>query len=139
SQREEASKLSGARASYCFDLDINEASDEDPPNHSYSVDASAFGNWTRFLNHSCSPNTQTISVVCDSTPQDNMPYLAFVATTDIAANTELTVDYNPAHQRQWELRKYKPKSSEKRKRKKEQILCLCGTKNCRGWLLFSPA
>ncbi|KAJ7933663.1 hypothetical protein B0H13DRAFT_1855905 [Mycena leptocephala] len=42
-RRQEASKLSGTRASFCFDLDINEAPDEDPPKNAYSVDASAFG------------------------------------------------------------------------------------------------
>jgi 3',5'-cyclic AMP phosphodiesterase CpdA len=69
SRREEADKLSGSRASYCFDLDVNEEPDEAPPENAYSVDAYGCGmpynlcvsatetngrmlrtgNWTRFI------------------------------------------------------------------------------------------
>ncbi|KAJ7252953.1 hypothetical protein C8J57DRAFT_1474092, partial [Mycena rebaudengoi] len=91
-RREEADKLSGSRASYCFDLDVNEDPDEETPENAYSVDAYGCGNWTRFINHSCSPNLQIITVVYDTMPEDNMPYLALVATEDIPAFTELTFD-----------------------------------------------
>ncbi|KAJ7721111.1 SET domain-containing protein, partial [Mycena metata] len=132
-RREEANKLDGSRASYCFDLDINEGPDEEPPENMYSVDA--YGcNWTRFINHSCSPNLQIISVVYDTAPQDNLPYLAFVATQNIPAFTELTFDYNPAHQTEWELRTYKEKTRAKKSKAKKQTRCLCGTSQCRGWL-----
>ncbi|KAJ7870257.1 hypothetical protein B0H13DRAFT_1896256 [Mycena leptocephala] len=36
--------------------------------------------------------------------RDNMPYLAFVASGDIPAYTEITFDYNPALQEAWESR-----------------------------------
>ncbi|KAF7371634.1 Histone-lysine N-methyltransferase, H3 lysine-9 specific [Mycena venus] len=72
-RRDEAKKLTGSRASYCFDLDINEEPDEDPPANSYSVDAFGCGNWTRFLNHSCSPNLKIISVVYESSPEVSCP------------------------------------------------------------------
>ncbi|KAJ7867890.1 hypothetical protein B0H14DRAFT_3861635 [Mycena olivaceomarginata] len=82
-RREDANKLSGSRGSYCFDLDGNEdpadAPDEKNSQPSYSVDALAAGNWTRFVNHCCSPNLQVIPVVFDAMPQDNMPYHALVA------------------------------------------------------------
>ncbi|KAJ7143773.1 hypothetical protein C8R44DRAFT_758863 [Mycena epipterygia] len=133
-RREEADKLSGSRASYCFDLDINEEPDEDPPENSYSVDAYGCGNWTRFINHSCSPNLQIISVVYDTMPGDNMPYLALVATENIPAYTELTFDYNPAHQTEWELKRYREKTRSKKNKSKKQTRCLCGTSKCRGWL-----
>ncbi|KAJ7244382.1 hypothetical protein B0H12DRAFT_1129251 [Mycena haematopus] len=134
-RREEADKLSGSRASYCFDLDVNEEPDEDPPENAYSVDAYGCGNWTRFINHSCSPNLQIISVVYDTMPEDNMPYLALVATENIPAFTELTVDYNPAHQTEWQSKTRKAKArSKKNKSKKLTTRCLCGTKQCRGWL-----
>ncbi|KAJ7843982.1 hypothetical protein B0H14DRAFT_2585404 [Mycena olivaceomarginata] len=103
----------------------------------YSVDAfgcGSLGNWTRFMNHSCSPNTQIISVVYDATPQDNMPYLAFVATEDIPAHTELTFDYNPAHQTEWESKRLREKSRSKKNMGKNHTRCLCRTSNCRGWL-----
>ncbi|KAJ7923923.1 hypothetical protein B0H13DRAFT_1538388, partial [Mycena leptocephala] len=95
SRREDAKELSGSRASYCFDLDINEDPEEDHPQTAYSVDAFASGNWTRFINHCCSPNLKIISVVYNTMPKDNMPYLAFVTTRDIPAFVELTFDYNP--------------------------------------------
>ncbi|KAJ7827136.1 SET domain-containing protein [Mycena olivaceomarginata] len=133
-RREEADKLSGSRASYCFDLDVNEEPDEAPPENAYSVDAYGCGNWTRFINHSCSPNLQIISVVYDTMPEDNMPYLALVATKHIPAFTELTFDYNPAHQTEWELKRYREKTRSKKNKSKKQTRCLCGTSQCRGWL-----
>ncbi|KAJ7809775.1 hypothetical protein B0H14DRAFT_2865335, partial [Mycena olivaceomarginata] len=39
--------------------------DEDPndtPTTAYSIDAFQCGNWTRFINHSCSANTRIIAV-----------------------------------------------------------------------------
>ncbi|KAJ7807961.1 hypothetical protein B0H14DRAFT_2871573 [Mycena olivaceomarginata] len=134
-RREEADKLSGSRASYCFDIDINEEMDGATPEHAYSVDAYSCGNWTRFLNHSCCPNLQIISVVYETMPEDNTPYLVFVAKQDIAAYVELTFDYNPAHQEEWDSRKYKEKSKSKQdKIKKGKTPCLCGAARCRGWL-----
>ncbi|KAJ7244548.1 SET domain-containing protein [Mycena rebaudengoi] len=133
-RREEADKLSGSRASYCFDLDVNEDPDEETPENAYSVDAYGCGNWTRFINHSCSPNLQIISVVYDAMPEDNMPYLALVATENIPAFTELTFDYNPAHQTEWELKRYREKTRSKKNKSKKQTRCLCGASICRGWL-----
>ncbi|KAJ7171176.1 hypothetical protein C8R46DRAFT_864234, partial [Mycena filopes] len=60
------------------------------------------GNWTRFINHSCAPNLEVMPVVWDSTPEDNIPYLIFVARQNIEADVELTFDYSPDHQREWE-------------------------------------
>ncbi|KAJ7111135.1 hypothetical protein C8R43DRAFT_904104 [Mycena crocata] len=131
SRREEADKLSGSRASYCFDLDVNEEPDEDPQKMCILKFS---GNWTRFINHSCRPNLQIISVVYDTMPEDNMPYLALVATERIPAFTELTFDYNPAHQTEWELKRYREKSRSKKNKSKSQTRCLCGTSKCRGWL-----
>ncbi|KAJ7875422.1 hypothetical protein B0H13DRAFT_1723188 [Mycena leptocephala] len=134
-RRDQANKLFGSRASYCFDLDANEDPNEDLPEHAYSVDAYGCGNWTRFLNHSCSPNLQIISVVYETMPEDNMPYLAFVAKEDIPAYMELTFDYNPADQAEWEAQKYKQKSKSKiNKIKKGATACLCGAAQCRGLL-----
>ncbi|KAJ7866874.1 hypothetical protein B0H13DRAFT_1897859 [Mycena leptocephala] len=115
SLRKDSRKLTGSRGSYCFDLDSNEGPEQGPPEAAYSVDTFAsgsernsnnekIGNWTPFINHSCSPNTRIISVTHDTTTQDNMPYLAFVASGDIPAYTEITFDYNPALQEAWESR-----------------------------------
>ncbi|KAJ7251884.1 hypothetical protein C8J57DRAFT_1520205 [Mycena rebaudengoi] len=146
------------RASYCFDLDINEDPHEETPEKAYSVDAYGCGNWTRFINHSCSPNLQIITVVYDTMPEaslllliyittipfkrsrvnlffkDNMPYLALVATEDIPAFRELTLDYNLAHQTECELKRYREKTRSKKNKSKKQTRCLCGASICRGWL-----
>lgn len=63
-----------------------------------------------------------------------MPYLAFAAAKDIAAYEELTFDYNPAHQIEYELKKYKEKARSKQSKSKKHTRCLCGAENCRGWL-----
>ncbi|KAJ7934902.1 hypothetical protein B0H13DRAFT_1518845, partial [Mycena leptocephala] len=61
------------------------------------------GNWTRFINHSCAPNTKIIAVAYDTMLEENLPYyLAFVATENIPPGIELTLDYNPAEQEAWE-------------------------------------
>ncbi|KAK7050334.1 SET-domain-containing protein [Favolaschia claudopus] len=132
-RREEADKLSGTRASYCFDLDVNEEPDKEPPENAYSVDAYACGMHGVFP-HSCDPNLKIISVVYDSMPEDNMPYPALVATKNIPAFTELTFDYNPAHQTEYELKKYREKAHAKRSKSKKMSRCLCGASQCRGWL-----
>jgi hypothetical protein len=48
-----------------------------------------------------------------------MPYLALVATRDIPAFVELTFDYNPAHQAEYELKKYREKAKAKQKKSKK--------------------
>ncbi|KAJ7914650.1 SET domain-containing protein, partial [Mycena leptocephala] len=136
-RREKAHKLFGKRASYIFELDI----DEEPgvnPRDAYSVDAFHCGNWTRFIKefHSCSPNVQEIAVAYDTVDfKNDTPYdLAFVATEKICPGTELTLDYNPAKQGAWERKKYKDKAMSKRLQSKKQPRCLCGAKECRGWM-----
>lgn len=54
------------------------------------------------------------------------PYLAFVATTDIPARKELTIDYNPKAQPQKGKGKTRVPDGAKP--------CRCGTPQCRGWL-----
>jgi hypothetical protein len=53
----------------------------------------------------------------------------------ISPGIELTLDYNPAEQEAWELKKYKEKSrSKKLKNKRQQKRCLCGARDCREWI-----
>ncbi|KAJ7111126.1 hypothetical protein C8R43DRAFT_962047 [Mycena crocata] len=70
-QRQDVQNLAEHRASYCFDLDVLERLDEErPPGNSYTVGASGCGtgsgNWTRFINHSCEPNLETIPVMYET-------------------------------------------------------------------------
>ncbi|KAJ7869478.1 hypothetical protein B0H14DRAFT_2727320 [Mycena olivaceomarginata] len=134
--RKNAGKLLGERAAYIFQLDIEE-DPNDTPTTAYSIDAFQCGNWTRFINHSCSANTRIIAVAHGLVAVDSgLPYyLAFVATENIAPATELTLDYGPAEQSAWASKKYLEKSrSKKLKRRKNQPPCQCGASQCRGWL-----
>jgi hypothetical protein len=54
-----------------------------------NVDASERGNWTRLVNHSCSPNAEVAAVRVDSF----VPQLALFAKSRIEAGEELTFDY----------------------------------------------
>lgn len=51
-----------------------------------------------------------------------MPYVAFVASTDIPAGTELTIDYHPYAE-----------ADKKGKRAAKGRECRCGAEACRGW------
>ncbi|KAK6980585.1 hypothetical protein R3P38DRAFT_3072947 [Favolaschia claudopus] len=132
--RTTASKLIGADAAYIFQLDMDEPQDADP-SLVYSVDAFRSGNWTRYINHSCSPNTAIITVARGSA-HESLPYtLAFVATQNIVPLAELTLDYDPSEAKKFAEKKYREKSRSKiLKRKRNQTPCKCGTLQCRGWL-----
>ncbi|KAJ3551284.1 hypothetical protein NM688_g4793 [Phlebia brevispora] len=123
-RREDAANLSDSHRSYTFDIDSLDNGPGVPDDRRYSVDAHSFGNWTRFVNHSCSPNVQVYSVMWDSTPQMNRPYLAFVTNQVIPAETELTIDYDPKAAYDRGKRRRPPGSKE----------CRCGSACCRGWV-----
>ncbi|KAJ7457209.1 hypothetical protein B0H11DRAFT_211520 [Mycena galericulata] len=123
-RRKDAASLPNFRLSYCFDLDAMENLKAEH-NNSYTVDAFSCGNWTRFINHSCEPNLRVMPVVSDTVPEDNLPYLAFVAAEDISAYSEFTFDYNPKHQLEWERKKFSEKGSVKKKRGKTEARCRC--------------
>ena len=67
------------------------------------IDASSRGNKTRFINHSCEPNC-----MFEKWQREGLPIIKVVAKQDIAAGTELTVDYH------W-----------------EEFACLCNSSKCR--------
>ena len=56
------------------------------------VDATSFGNETRFINHSCDPNLELHLVRVDAM----IPYVCFFARRAIHAGEELTFDYAAA-------------------------------------------
>lgn len=54
------------------------------------VDARYYGNWTRFINHSCDPNLHIVPIRIDRfTP----PHLAFFTLRSIEINEELSYSY----------------------------------------------
>eukprot|EP00698_Gefionella_okellyi_P001118 TRINITY_DN11004_c0_g1_i1.p1 TRINITY_DN11004_c0_g1~~TRINITY_DN11004_c0_g1_i1.p1 ORF type:complete len:1063 (-),score=199.34 TRINITY_DN11004_c0_g1_i1:3-3140(-) len=108
--------------SYLYDLDIVGGPGQDGGDLSSSIqkciDATQYGNMARFINHSCDPNIVKRVVFVDH--HDSLfPRIAFYAARDIAANEELTYDYN-----------YKLNMSTGL-----TIICQCGAANCRGRLL----
>lgn len=81
--------------SFLFDLGSKGAGN-------FCVDARFYGNLTRFINHSCSPNLHPIKVFVDH--QDlRFPRIAFFALRDIAIGDELSFDYG----KKFWLAKYK--------------------------------
>jgi len=89
---------------------------------SWTVSSLRAGNWSRFINHSCEPNTRAYSVTCGELTfnQEELLYAAYVATCDIPAYTELTLDYRPSS--------WASSASEGRKK------CRCGARQCRGYI-----
>jgi SAD/SRA domain/SET domain/Pre-SET motif len=88
----------------------------------FTLDASEFGNFTRFINHSCMPNLFAQNVLYD---HDNikMPRIMFFATENIQPMEELAYHYNytvdQVHDADGNVKKKK---------------CFCGTEECTGWL-----
>ena len=83
------------------------------------IDAFFYGNHSRFVNHSCDPNMVAIAV---HTENRNilLPRIIYFALRDIQPGEELTIDYNCAP-----LKDLK---------NTEQLVCLCGAVNCRGYV-----
>ncbi|KAG5881158.1 hypothetical protein JTB14_024575 [Gonioctena quinquepunctata] len=71
--------------SFFFDLDNKGL-------ESFCVDAKYYGNFTRFINHCCTPNLHPVKVFTDH--QDlRFPKIAFFALRDITLGEELSFDY----------------------------------------------
>ncbi|EEZ97316.2 histone-lysine N-methyltransferase EHMT2 [Tribolium castaneum] len=98
--------------SFLFDLENRVCKNEDVD--SYCIDAKFYGNFARFINHSCNPNLTSVKVFIDH--QDlRFPRIAFFANRDISNEEELSFDYG---EKFW-LAKYKLFS------------CLCGSLECK--------
>ncbi|VFQ68475.1 unnamed protein product [Cuscuta campestris] len=81
----------------------------------YVIDATNYGNVSRYINHSCSPNLVNHQVVVESMDY-RLAHIGLFAGRDILAGEELTFDY-----------RYKSFPGEE-----EGLPCLCGSSNCRG-------
>uniref|UniRef100_A0A0A9G7E1 SET104 n=1 Tax=Arundo donax TaxID=35708 RepID=A0A0A9G7E1_ARUDO len=79
----------------------------------YMIDATRYGNVSRFINHSCSPNLDTHLVLVES-KDCQLAHIGLFANQDIAIGEELAYDYRQklAADDGW--------------------LCHCGAMNCRG-------
>ncbi|ONK68314.1 uncharacterized protein A4U43_C05F10060 [Asparagus officinalis] len=79
----------------------------------YVIDATRFGNVSRFINHSCSPNLVNYLVLVESM-DCHLAHVGLYASRDIAKGEELAYDY---------CHELVPGGG---------CPCLCGTSNCRG-------
>ncbi len=77
---------------YCFDYNIGEGRSS-----GFVIDAQDFGNHTRFINHSFTPNLDLSSVYCDG-----LVHVIIFAPKPIPADTQLCYDYGEDY---WKKRK----------------------------------
>ncbi|KRT78790.1 SET domain-containing protein, partial [Oryctes borbonicus] len=92
--------------SYFFELENHD--------ESFSIDARRYGNFGRFLNHSCSPNLSPIKIFTNH--QDmRFPKIAFFAKRDIQPEEELCFDYG---EKFWSV-------------KRKLFSCECKSPNCK--------
>ncbi|KAF2072086.1 hypothetical protein CYY_006606 [Polysphondylium violaceum] len=106
--------------SYLFDLG---GSNERTSIAELTIDATHFGNESRFINHSCDPNLTSFSAFIE-TIDERMPRIVFFSNKFIKINEELTFDY-----------KYTiPLGHDASGNAPGDIKCNCGSKNCRKWL-----
>ncbi|CAF2402710.1 unnamed protein product [Rotaria sp. Silwood2] len=79
------------------------------------IDARYYGNWTRFINHSCNPNLHIVPIRID---QPTPPHLAFFALREIEANEELSYSYGTTIDEKYS----KP--------------CFCSSTSCTGFMPY---
>ncbi|CAI2175467.1 19485_t:CDS:1 [Funneliformis geosporum] len=74
---------------YLFDLDYNA---EDHDECAYTVDATYYGNFSRFFNHSCDPNLVVYPLINDNA-DIRLHHIAFFTIKEIQIGEELTFNY----------------------------------------------
>lgn len=85
------------------------------------IDATRYGNVSRFINHSCNPNCYARVINSHKHPPSNLPtseQIVFFSKRDIKANEEILYDYQF------------PMEVDEGKR----VACKCGASNCKGFL-----
>lgn len=80
------------------------------------IDGFYYGNLSRFINHSCDPNLQVLSIHVENR-EILLPRVVLFSTREIQAGEELTFDYNCY-----------PLSSDK------ELRCACSEPSCRGFI-----
>ncbi|KAL3427973.1 set domain protein [Phlyctema vagabunda] len=129
-KRREASDVAQQKDVYLFALDkFSNPDDMDPrlAGPPLEVDGEFFSGPTRFVNHSCDPNLRSFARVGDHADK-HLHDLALFAIRDIEIGEELTFDYVDGEETDLE------EDSRNPSKKKDMTKCLCGSKNCRGFL-----
>ncbi|XP_057980671.1 histone-lysine N-methyltransferase SUVR5 [Malania oleifera] len=106
-----------ASCSYFYDIDahISDMSSFIEGQVPYVIDATRYGNVSRFINHSCSPNLVNHQVLVESM-EYQLAHVGLYASRDIAVGEELTYGY-----------RFKLLPG-------QGCQCHCGASNCRGRL-----
>ncbi|XP_022169547.1 histone-lysine N-methyltransferase SUV39H2-like [Myzus persicae] len=104
---------SSSSIDYTWEIDFN-----DTNNFKCVVDSTHYGNFTRFINHSCEANLSMHTVWIDCLGS-YFPQLALFAKRNIFAGEQLTIDYF--------IRRSKDSLKE------SGIKCQCEMKNCKGY------
>lgn len=124
-RRRRVASLAQKKDVYLFDLDkFHDPSSLDPRlrGRPLVVDGEFMSGPTRFINHSCDPNTRIYARVGD--PADkHLHDLALFAIRDVPPGTELTFDYTNG-----------VVDDEAGGDRRGMTRCMCGSENCRGWL-----
>lgn len=97
-------------------MPATEMPSEQTPEQHFICDAKFYGNFTRFINHSCEPNVvgiRTFTVHQD----DRFPYISFFANRDIGPEEELTLNYGDNY---WLV-----------KCRRDHVYCLCKASTCK--------
>lgn len=81
----------------------------------YTIDATVYGNASRFVNHSCEPNAVCEKWSVPKTPGD-VSRIGFFSKRFIKAGEEITFDYQFVNYG------------------RDATQCLCGTPSCNGWI-----
>eukprot|EP01083_Nonionella_stella_P276930 941433_1 len=89
-----------------------------------TIDASSYGNLSRFANHSCDPNMISCQVLYDSYLQ--FPKIGFFVSRRVQKGEELTINYH------WDEHSFDDAVSSPKR-----IRCLCGSRKCAGWMRVS--
>ncbi|KAJ0754235.1 putative [histone H3]-lysine(4) N-trimethyltransferase transcription factor C2H2 family [Helianthus annuus] len=108
-------RLGREDCSYIYEIDarVNDMIRLIEGEATYAIDATKYGNVSRYINHSCSPNLENHQVLIESLDSE-LSHIGLYASRDIPAGEELSFDYM-----------YKAPPGEGRQ-------CRCGTVNCRG-------
>lgn len=136
---------------YLFDLDfwVIKKVMEDRGKHfrlQYTIDAMHAGCFTRYLNHSCDPNSVIVPCIFGGADAE-IPYLCFFTRRDVGIDEEITFSYKGdidedeemelvAARRRTEAKKLKKGKKKVTQNKGAQLRinveCKCGAANCNG-------
>ncbi|KAF5310154.1 hypothetical protein D9619_010558 [Psilocybe cf. subviscida] len=120
---------------YLFDIDFHHLKDPDDQNwtNKFTVDAYHCGNFTRFLNHSCDPNSRLYPCYINE-GNIQKPLLAIFSRRVIEADEEVCFNYQGSYPGDDDDDEDEEPMTEREAKDRDLIYekCMCGAKNCTG-------